>query len=171
MTELAQRYLGNYLQESELAQQVEDHRRDRTCLEVYLSPADSLKGRIHAQSTSGESVGIIRGRERPLVDGDVFSTERDRLVVVHLEDQKVIVLSFAGEASGHELNLIHLGHTLGNHHWPILVQSDRIYVQLAADATLIEATIRSFAIPGLLIHYESRSPGQQIFFTAHTHPT
>lgn len=169
MATITQTYLGNAIANPDVAKQVEQCRQQNTCLEVYLSQNDSPKGRIHAYATSGEAIGIIKERDRPLQEGDVFQTESGDLLVVHLEAQRVMVLSFAGEAPGYELDLIHLGHVLGNHHWSIVVQQNRIYVELTTDPAVIETTIQHFKIPNLCISYETRSPNQFLTFSHHSH--
>jgi len=60
MTELAHTYIGNWISNSGLGERVEQARTEGICLEVYLDQIDSLKGRIHAKSTSGKVVGIIK---------------------------------------------------------------------------------------------------------------
>lgn len=168
MTELAHIYIGNWISNSGVAERVEQARTEGNCLEVHLNQIDILKGRIHTTSVSGEVVGIIKGRDWSLTEGDVFQTEGGQLLIVHLEAQKMMVLSFTGEAK-HEIELVHLGHTLGNHHWPIIVQGDKIYVQLAADIEVMESTVRRFKIPNLFITYESRSSSNQLTFSKHSH--
>ena len=168
MTELAHTYIGNCINNSKLSEQVGQARKDGNCLEVYLRQIDSLKGRIHAKSTSGEVVGIIKGRNWSLTEGDVFETDQRRLLVVHLEQQKVMVLSFTGEAKGHEIELVHLGHTIGNHHWPLIVRGNNIYIDLVAGIEVMESVVRSFKIPGLNITYESRSLDNQLTFSKHS---
>lgn len=169
MPTITQTYLGNTIANSDLAAQVEQCRRQNTCLDVYLSQQDSRKGRIHAHATSGEAIGIIKQRDRPLQEGDVFQTESGKWLIVHLEVQRVMVLSFTGEAPGHELDLIHLGHVLGNHHWAIVMKPHCIYVELTTDPEVIETTIQHFKIPNLSIQYESRSPHQFLNFSHHSH--
>ncbi|MBD2018989.1 urease accessory protein UreE [Leptolyngbya sp. FACHB-36] len=169
MTAIAQTYLGNCITDSTLAARVEQARRSGQCLEVSLHPADRPKGRIHAHAASGEAIGIVKPRDQAICEGDTFATDTGKLLIVHLEAQTVMVLSVAGDVTGHEIALIHLGHALGNHHWSILVQQNEIYVQLTSDPHVIESTIRSFNIPGIQIRYESRSPEQPLTFSHHSH--
>ncbi|MEO0540931.1 MAG: urease accessory protein UreE [Cyanobacteria bacterium P01_A01_bin.105] len=178
---LAQTYLGNQLQDPQLAQQL----AATPYLEVMLAPSDRAKGRIYAQTTGGqtgedpeektegETVGIIKDRRWSLAEGDVFQTTGGRLLLIHLQPQTVMVLRITQTpryTPEHALALIHLGHTLGNHHWPILVESDKIYVQLAGDRAVLESTLQGFQIPGLEIAYELRSPTQYLSFSAHHSP-
>lgn len=169
MTQIASTWLGNYHVDANLAQQIEQERIAGSCLEVYLHPDNNSKGRIYTHSTSGVAVGIIKEREVSLNTGDVFKTEQQQLLVVHIEAQKVIVISFTTEFSDRQLDLIHLGHVLGNHHYPILVGAGKIYVELVAPVEVIAATIESFNIPGLCISYESRSSSQKLIFSPHAH--
>ncbi|WP_319419565.1 urease accessory protein UreE [Pleurocapsa sp. FMAR1] len=168
-TEIAQTYLGNLTEDTNLAQRVKSVRDLNQCLEVYLSQTDSPKGRIQAQSTSGITVGIIKSRDWSLRQEDVFVTESGNLLVIHLQEQRLMVLSFTEPVADRAIKLVHLGHVLGNHHWPIIIGKNKIYLQPVVDPAVIEATIKDFQIPGLRINYESRSPQQHLHFSHHTH--
>ncbi|PSB34455.1 urease accessory protein UreE [Stenomitos frigidus] len=169
MTILASTYRGNVGEDTHLAAHVKQAQQTGALLEVQLQESDRAKGRIHAHATTGDAIGIIKGRDRVLSDGDVFETDHGQWVLVHLAAQTVMVLSFAGDANGQAIKLIHLGHALGNHHWPILVQPDRIYVELAADPLVMEATVQGFAILGLQIGYETKATDNLLTFSAHSH--
>ena len=165
MTELAQTYLGNSIEDVSLAERLKQARALGQCLDVHISQTDSRKGRIHAHTTSGIAVGIVKSRDWALRDRDVLETEQGRLLLVNLQAQKVIVLRFTEPVPDCTIKLIHLGHVLGNHHWPIIVQDHQIYVELVVDAEVIESTIREFEIPGLQIDYELRSPHAPLEFS------
>ncbi len=169
MTELAQIYLGNSIEDATLAQRIEKARDSGRCLEVHISQTDSRKGRIHAHTTSGVTVGIVKSRDWSLRNGDVLETEQGQLLLVNLQEQKVIVLRFTEPVLDGAIALIHLGHVLGNHHWPIIVQERQLYVELVVDAQVIESTIREFKIPGLHIDYELRSANNYLDFSEHKH--
>lgn len=169
MTELAQTYLGNSIEDASLGERIEKARSKERCWEVYISQTDSRKGRIHAHTTTGVAVGIVKSRDWSLRQGDVLETQEGRLVLIHLQDQKVMVLSFTQPVTDRAIELVHLGHVLGNHHWPIIRRDGKLYVQLAADVEVMESTIRDFQIPGLQIDYELRSPQGHLDFSQHTH--
>jgi urease accessory protein len=169
MTILAPTYRGNVGADTHLAAHVKQAQHTGALLEVQLQECDRAKGRIHTHATTGEAIGIIKGRDRVLSEGDVFATDDGQLVLVHLSAQTVMVLSFSGDANGQAIKLIHLGHALGNHHWPILVQPDRLYVELVADPRVMEATVQSFAVPGLQIGYETKATDNLLTFSAHAH--
>ncbi|AFY36704.1 hypothetical protein Lepto7376_0260 [[Leptolyngbya] sp. PCC 7376] len=167
--EIAQNYLGNLAEDNDLAQRVSAAKAKGDCLEVSLSQTDRGKGRIQATATTGISVGIIKSRDWSLRPDDVLLTESGDLLLVHLQEQKVMVLSFAESIENHAIKLVHLGHTLGNHHWPITIHDHKIYLQLVADESVVEKTIHDFHIPGLKIDYEWRSPQQSLHFSHHHH--
>lgn len=167
--EIAQNYLGNTTEDTNLAQRIKSARELDHCLEVYLSQIDSCKGRIQAQSQAGIAVGIIKSRDWSLRQEDVFITESGNILLIHLQEQKLMVLSFTEPVEDHAIELVHLGHVLGNHHWPIIIRKNKIYLQLVVDAAIMEATIRDFKIPGLRIDYESRSPEEHFNFSYHSH--
>lgn len=169
MTELAEIYLGNSRENVSLSERIEKARSSALCLEVHISQTDSRKGRIHAHTTTGSAVGIVKSRDWALREGDVLETEKGKLVLIHLQEQKVMVLSFTEPVTERPIELVHLGHVLGNHHWPIIVQDGKLYVQLAADVEVMESTVRDFQIPGLQIDFELRSPQQHLDFSQHSH--
>lgn len=166
---LANIYRGNLTQDADLQKQVAQSRAAGRCLEVELTDSDRQKARIHAVTQCGTAVGIVKKRDWLLTEGDVFATAQKQLIIVHLEASKLMVLSFANEPTGYALALIHLGHVLGNHHYPILVAPDRIYIQLTTDHTRLEDTIHRLGIPGLMVSYEMRSPTQLEFINPHNH--
>ncbi|MEB3339902.1 urease accessory protein UreE [Okeania sp.] len=167
--EIAETYIGNITKDTNLEQRVKSARSLNNYLEIYLSQTDSCKGRIQAQSTSGIIVGIIKNRDWSLSEGDVFITKSNKLLLIHLQEQKLMVLSFTEPVENYAIELLHLGHVLGNHHWPIIVNKNKIYIQLVADAEIIEDTINKFKIPGLKIDYEFRSAQEHFHFSQHNH--
>jgi urease accessory protein len=175
VTEVAQSYLGNCLEDSSLYEQVKSAQASNRCFEVELSEADCAKSRIHLKLRPDFEVGIIKERGWNLREGDVFKTEGDRLLLIHLEPQQLVTLSIpdiSPESMRPEflLSLIHLGHSLGNHHCPILIAEDKIYIQLAGNREVIESTIQAMNVPGLAITYETRSATQHLAFPKHSHP-
>ncbi|MBH8560904.1 urease accessory protein UreE [Nostoc sp. CENA67] len=169
MTELAQIYLGNSLENVSLSERIEKARSSALFLEVHISQTDNRKGRIHTHSTTGIAVGIVKNRDWSLREGDVLETEQGKLLLIHLQDEKVMVLTFTQPVTQHPIKLIHLGHVLGNHHWPIILQNNKLYVQLVADVEVIESTIHNFKIPGLKIDYELHSAQRHLDFSQHHH--
>ena len=167
MIEIAQTYLGNLQEDKDLAARIRSASKE--CLKVYLSQQDVSKGRIQVQSTSGVALGIIKSRDWVLRSGDVFATESGNLLLIHLQKQKLMVLSFDEPLTAKATELVYLGHVLGNHHYPITIAQNKIYLQLTEDCEVIEQTIRALQIKDLKINYESSSPDQSLDFSHHHH--
>ncbi len=167
--EVAQVYLGNLSEDKTLTQKVEAAQANHQYLEVFLAQTDPGKGRIQARSTTGITVGIIKDRSWSLRPDDVLITESGKLLRIQLKTQKVMVLTFAESVANHATDLVHLGHVLGNHHWPIEIHDQAIYLQAIVDEEFVEKTIQSLRIPGLKIDYEWRSPQQSLSFDHHHH--
>lgn len=169
-TELAEDYLGNVSESADIARRVMQAQREEDgCLEVWIGLGDRAKGRILTQTESGQSVGIVKARNWLLRQGDVFSTAHNHLVLVHLQPQAVMALRFEAGARNGEMSLVHLGHALGNQHWPVTVQGETLYVALVTDAAQMKSTLRKIAnsltIEGLQISFETKSPEDAMDFS------
>ncbi|GAB4550404.1 MAG: hypothetical protein Tsb0014_44940 [Pleurocapsa sp.] len=166
MTEITQTYLGNIQENERLSQRL----TTETYLEVYLNQSDRVKGRIHTHTQSGAAIGIIKSRDRSLQEGDIFQMEGGQLLLIHLQAQELLVLDFSKLATDIlPVQLVYLGHVLGNHHYPIALENNKIFVQLTTDKSIIERTINNLNIPSLEFYYATRSPDSEIVFSAHNH--
>lgn len=163
MTEIARKYLGNINEDCSLKRELAKALKLRQCLEIDLASSDRAKGRIFTRSTSGVSIGIIKSRDLLLNTGDVLETESGSLILIRLQAQKLMVLSFTQPLGDRAIDLVHLGHVLGNHHYPISIESDKIYIRLVTEASAIEKMLEEFDLPGLKIEYQERSPEELIF--------
>lgn len=173
-TVLAENYLGNLGENEALAQRVAHAKEENLCLTVMVGRSDRAKGRILTQTASGQSVGITKGRDWLLRDGDVFGVEDNRLVIVGVQTQTVIALTFSPDAEDAPAALVQLGHVLGNRHWPVVMKEQTLYIELAAEAELIESTLRETAarlnIEGIQIETVSRTASNALnFHSEHVH--
>jgi urease accessory protein len=169
-TELAEDYLGNVSESADIARRVmQAQREDDGCLEVWVGLGDRAKGRILAKTSEGQSVGIVKARHWLLRQGDVFSTAQNRFVLVHLQPQSVMALRFEEGVSNRAIALVHLGHALGNQHWPVTAHGETLYVELVTDAAQMESTLRKIAsnlgIEGLQMSFETKSPEDAMDFS------
>ena len=158
MKEVAEKYLGNITEDSSLEERVQIAQDNNCYLEVSLGKSDLVKGRILAKSDSGVEIGIIKSRDLVLRAGDIFETAIGNLVLIKLESEKLIVLSFEDSLNNnYAMDLVSLGHILGNHHYPIKIEQNKIYVRLITDAKVIVKMIEELRIPGLKITFETNS--------------
>ncbi|WP_204150515.1 urease accessory protein UreE [Leptolyngbya sp. CCY15150] len=169
MTIIAQHYLGNMLHDPVLQQQVALAHAEGCCIEVELTEDDCRKSRITVES-AGRQVGIIKDRGWSLREGDLFKTEKGRLLLIHVQIPDVMILRFTQDTTDYAQQLVLLGYTLGNHHWPMSIVDQTIYVQLVVDRSVIETTLQHLHIPGLVIDYGVRSLDHPLPSSPHSHP-
>ena len=156
MTLIAKKYLGNINKNTELAEVVKNAKKNHNYLEIKLDKCDRAKGRILTKSLSGVSIGIIKNRELLLESGDVLEAENGNLLLINLQQEKLMVLSFA-DSNNDPISLVKLGHLLGNNHYPIKIQDNKVYVRLITNPKVIEKNIQNLNIIGLEINYTDRS--------------
>ena len=150
MAEVAQTYLGNINHNADLAHSIET----KSYLELTLKPEDRQKGRIHAHTASGVEIGIIKSRDRSLESGDLFETDSGKILLINLQETELLLLDLSKVDSNITLSkLVELGHTLGNHHYPLKVEGNLIHVRLNTDKLTAESLIKSLNIDGLQIRY------------------
>jgi urease accessory protein len=164
MTEVAKTYIGNINDNPDLVQLV----ATEACLEVTLTESDRAKGRIHAHTISGIAVGIIKDRDRSLRSGDLFKTDSAKTLLIHLQEQELLVLDLSFlDKNITQVKLVQLGHTLGNHHYPIMMQDNKIYVQIVTNKKIVEKLIKELDIPNLQIKYQTQSDNNNLLFSSH----
>ena len=156
MKEVAQKYLGNIAEDSSLEQQVKIAHDTNHYLEVYLQKSELVKGRILTKTTSGAEIGIIKSRDLVLRSGDILETDNGNLLLIKIAAEKLMVIGFEQPLNDNCLMaLVSLGHILGNHHYPIKIDKNKIYVRLITDAKVIVKMIAELKIPGLNITFET----------------
>lgn len=166
MTEIAQTYLGNVARDSHLAELI----ARENYLEVVLNQNDRAKGRIYTNTDCGVTIGIVKSRDLLLQSGDLFKTDAQKLLLVRLEEPKCLVLDFSTwQKDLIPIRLVYLGHVLGNHHYPIAIQDDKIYVELTTEPKILEQIINDVQIPGLEIRYETQKFKSEVTFSTHSH--
>ena len=169
MTEIAQDYLGNITEDFDLEQRVKIARDANSYREVYLKRSELVKGRILTKTTSGAEIGIIKSRDLVLRSGDILETTAGNLLLIEIVAEKLMVISLKQPLNNnHLMNLVSLGHILGNHHYPIKIEQNKIYVRLITDAKVVSKLITELNIPGLKITFETNS-NQEIPNPTHSH--
>ena len=165
MIEVADTYLGNLNDNLDLSKAV----AGKSCLEVELNIADCHKGRIYSHTKNGVEIGIIKERNRALRSGDLFKTDNDKIVKIVLQDREVLVLDISQIEPVCAVEMIRLGHMLGNHHYPIEIRDRQILVKLNGNKSIIKKAIANLNIPGLQISCRYISELNKITWTEHSH--
>lgn len=166
MKEVTREYLGNTNRDVELARLI----TLETYLEVNLQFEDRSKGRIHARTNSGIEVGIIKSRDRTLQSGDLFRSNSGKLLLINLQEPEVLMFDLSTlDPKISCAELVHLGHTLGNHHYPMKIQDKRVFVQLVTDKITLENLLKDLNISGLKLDYRRLQYDHQFTFSPHEH--
>lgn len=166
MTEVAKIYLGNINHDPQLAQMIVAHPYE----EMTLPSSDRHKGRIYSYTDSGVAVGIIKSRDRSLHSGDLFETDNGHILLINLQEVELLVLDFSTvDPDLAQAKLVQLGHVLGNHHYPMTIQDQKVFVQLVTDKIIVEKLINNLHISGLQISYQINCSNQAIAFSQHSH--
>lgn len=156
MTLIAKKYLGNIDQNPELIELVKKAKQANKYLEVELKNSDRAKARILTKSLSGITIGIIKNRELVLKSGDILETENSDCLFIKSLVENLMVLTFT-DLNHNSLDLVRLGHLLGNSHYPIKIQDNKIYVHLATNPKVVAKNIQELNISGLTISYTNAS--------------
>ncbi|MDJ0742901.1 MAG: urease accessory protein UreE [Xenococcaceae cyanobacterium MO_167.B27] len=158
MTVIAKQYLGNINQNYELVERVNQAKKANKYLEIEIQESDRIKGRIFTKSVSGVTIGIIKNRELLLKTGDILETELGDLILIKLQEEKAMVLTITAPVTkNNALDLVRLGHLLGNNHYPIKIQDNKIYVRLVTNPKVMEKNMQQLNITGLEITYTTES--------------
>lgn len=92
---------------------------------LTLSQGDVERRRLRVSTDKGTDCAIALARERRLFDGAVLLLERDRAVVVRLEETPWLVLEPRDAAAA-----LALGYFAGNFHWRVRFEGARIAIAL-----------------------------------------
>jgi urease accessory protein len=119
--------IGN-IDSPEIAEQV--HHLTHTGMVEYivLERADLARHRLRVKSSAGNEYGIALPRSQHLSNGAVLVLEADRAVVVRLEDEQWLVLAPRDVPAALEL-----GYHVGNMHWRVRFDADRLMVAIEGD--------------------------------------
>lgn len=110
----------------------------------------------------------MKGRDFQLKAGDVFQTNQGNLLLVNLTEETVMVLQFSEATfADNTMNLVCLGHLLGNHHYPIKIEANKVYVRINSEAKVIISLIQELNLTGLTISWEKVSSLDGL--TSHPH--
>lgn len=63
-----------------------------------------------------------------ICEGDVFIIKFGKLLLIYLQEERLMVLSFSEFVENYVIELVYLGYVLGNYYWLIIIKKNRIYV-------------------------------------------
>ncbi len=95
---------------------------------LHLMPADTQRKRLRVTSDVGTDGAIARARDEQLEDGSVLFIDDHRAIVVRLDRQRWLTLAPRNLAAALEL-----GYFVGNLHWRVRFDGERIKVAIEGD--------------------------------------
>lgn len=141
---------------------------------VELTPLEAQKGRLRTATDKGTPLGMSLGRGTALRDGDVLylNESEQRMIVARLKPEEVLVITVKPTASAAELLrvAVHLGHVLGNQHWPVKIEGTTVYVPVSVDKQVMETVLKTYDLQGIEYRFEERSIGPIPRVVPHEHP-
>lgn len=63
-----------------------------------------------------------------ICEGDVFIIKFGKLLLIYLQEERLMVLSFSEFVENYVIELVYLGYVLGNYYWLIIIKRNRIYI-------------------------------------------
>ena len=130
--------------------------------EVRLTPLEAQKGRLRVTSIHGTPFGLSLGRGAVVCDGDVlYQDDSGSMVVARITPEEVLVITVRPQASPADVLrvAVHLGHVLGNQHWPIMVEGASVYVPVSVDRTVMETVLRTHGLEGIEYRFDECAVG------------
>jgi urease accessory protein len=143
---------------------------------VELTPLEAQKGRLRTQTDRGTPLGLSLGRGVVLRDGDVLhlNEAESRMIVARLKPEEVLVITVKPAPSAAELLrvAVHLGHVLGNQHWPVKIEGTSVYVPVSVDKKVMETVLKTYDLQGIEYRFEEGSVGPipRVVPHEHDHP-
>lgn len=118
-------------------------------LRVTLSDTERRRSRVRTTAEDGTELGIVVSDV--LSDGDVLTAD-GRRVVVSLEAVEAMVVTF--DAPVRPVGVVELGHAVGNRHWDLTVDGDRILLPVTDDRDRMESFVRPLLPDAATVSYE-----------------
>jgi urease accessory protein len=92
---------------------------------IHLSADDTARRRLHVATDRGTDCAIVLPRSDRLANGAVLLLERDRAIVVRLQEEAWLSLVPRDGAAALEL-----GYFAGNMHWPVRFEGTALRIAL-----------------------------------------
>lgn len=159
--------LGNLETDPDLAREAQEWVRPGAgCVEwVHLDIWQAQKARLRIRGDAGTDLGFDLERGTALRTGDVLLRDaaRRHLVLVHVEGREVLTVRLLpGSLEERVATALKLGHLLGNQHWPVRLVGDTAYVPVLIDRAVMEAVLRTHALPGVRYAFEEMPAGMDL---------
>jgi urease accessory protein len=169
-------YLGSIHTDASVAERVARWRQEDRLEDVTVRDHEARKSRLRLHTSKGHEIGLILSHGRELAAGDVYALEGTNAgILIHLAPQEVMVLLPRPCCDPVERirRAVHLGHVLGNQHWPLAVVGAEVLVLVIIDTAVMETVLRTHhVLEHFSIRYQHRPWPQEEAtdrITTHSH--
>jgi len=114
-----------YLSESTVGDRIHSLQHEARVENLLIQPQDVARHRLRAVTDKGTECQIIIPRDQRLGDGAVLMLEKDRAIVVRIDEQRWLKLAPLNVSDGLEL-----GYFCGNLHWRVRFEPDCVLIAL-----------------------------------------
>ena len=130
--------IGNINQDKKLREKYKEMYIREFCETIKVSRLESRRIRIRKTSDKGTDIALSLQYGTQIKNGDVIILTENKMVVVEIEPENVIMIEIMDSIHGDDAVEIALkvGHTIGNLHRPIKLERGKIYFPMQADTDL-----------------------------------
>jgi urease accessory protein len=130
--------IGNINQDEKLMEKYEEMSIKKFCETIKVSRLESRRVRIRKSSDKGTDIALTLQHGTQIKNGDVIILKENKMVIVEIEPEKVIMIEISDNIHGDDAIEIpvKVGHTIGNLHRPIKLERGKIYFPMQADTEL-----------------------------------
>jgi urease accessory protein len=114
---------------------------------LQVSRREAELGRLRKKTDAGEDITIDLPRGSVLREGDVIWLDQDKMVVVQVETEEIMVVYIRPEGSIEEQieTAVRVGHALGNQHHPISIDRRIVNIPVETSREVLAAFLSHIA--------------------------
>lgn len=123
--------IGNIFHDKELMNKFKQMESQKKCERMKILRHELERGRIRKTTDFGTDIGLILNSQ--LYHGDVIVADQEKFVIVEQLPEKVISIKIKN-LKDNPVNLVTLGHIIGNRHKPIMINDDILSFPIHVDS-------------------------------------
>ena len=127
--------IGNINKDKKLREKYDEMCSKNCCERIKISRLESQRSRMRKMS-HGMDLALTLPPGTRLKHGDVITLTKNMMVVVEIEAENVLMIEIKGNMHEDIEVPLRVGHTIGNLHRPIKIESHKIYFPIQADTEL-----------------------------------
>jgi len=154
--------IGNIFDDKKLMTKFKQMESRKSCQRLKISRLELERSRIRKKTDLGTDIGLILDSGTRLHHGDVIVSNLKKFIIIEQLPEKVISIRIR-KLKKNPVELVILGHIIGNRHKPIVINDDILYFPVQAYS---EVEIFKKLLVGVMNNLEIEV-GEQIFQPQH----